>query len=260
MAKAPIDIRIDDPAPMVRRIVLNRPDVRNALRTQTLQEIAAALRDAVQDPNVRAVVMTGDDKAFAAGADIDEMAAHDALTIQNDPRLAHWKLIRGFSKPLIAAVNGYCLGGGNELAMNADIIIAGENAKFGQPEVNLGIIPGAGGTQRLTHAVGKSVAMKMCLAGEFLDAKEAKACGLAAEVTPVGETVDRALALAAQIASKAPQAVRLAKTAVLKTYEQQLNFGLTFERDAFCSLFNTDDRLEGIAAFKEKRKPDFKGR
>lgn len=253
------DVLISTPAPHVRQITLNRPDVRNALRTQTLEEIGAALRDAVQDDDVRAVVITGNDKAFAAGADIDEMAAHDALSIQNDTRLVHWKLVRAFSKPLIAAVNGYCLGGGNELAMNADIIIAGDNAQFGQPEVNLGIIPGAGGTQRLTHAVGKSVAMKMCLSGEFLNAEDAKSCGLVAEVTPVEETVPRAIALAAKIAEKAPRAIRLAKTAVLKSYEQQLNFGLAFEREAFCSLFATDDRLEGIAAFKEKRKPNFKG-
>lgn len=254
------DIVAGDPAPFVRQITLNRPEVHNALRTKTLKEIASALRKAVQDDAVRCVVITGNDKAFAAGADIDEMAAHDALSIQNDPRLVHWKVIRAFSKPMIAAVNGYCLGGGNELAMNADILIAGENAQFGQPEVNLGIIPGAGGTQRLTHAVGKSLAMKMVLSGTFIGADEAKAAGLAAEVTPVADTVARAVDLAEAIAAKAPRAVRLAKTAVLKAYEQQLSFGLGFERDAFCALFDTEDRLEGIAAFKEKRKPDFKGR
>ncbi|MCB2099812.1 MAG: enoyl-CoA hydratase/isomerase family protein [Rhodobacterales bacterium] len=256
----PEDIRVETPGPHIRLITLNRPRVRNALRTRLLEEVAAVLRDAATDDDVRAVVLTGGPDVFAAGADITEMEAHDAVTIQNDPRVMHWKMIRAFPKPLIAAVNGYALGGGNELAMHADIIIAGDTAQFGQPEVNLGIIPGAGGTQRLTRVVGKSVAMKLCLSGAFMDAQEALARGLVAEVVPADQTLDRALALAATIAKKAPKAVQLAKVAVLKSYQLGLNEALAFERDAFCSLFATEDRLEGIAAFREKRKPVFKGR
>ena len=254
------DIRVETPHPHVRLITLDRPRARNALRTRLLEEVAGVLRDAVADDAVRAVVITGGPDVFAAGADVKEMAAHDAVTIRDDPRVLHWKLIRAFPKPLIAAVNGYALGGGNELAMHADIVIAGETARFGQPEVNLGLIPGAGGTQRLTRVVGKSLAMKMCLAGAVIDAQEALARGLVAEVVPAGETVARALALAETIARKAPKAVQLAKVAVLKSYQTGLTEALAFEREAFCSLFATEDRLEGIAAFRDKRAPDFKGR
>jgi enoyl-CoA hydratase len=254
------DILIDTPKPHVLLITLNRPKMRNALRTQTLDEIADALNAAEADDNLRAVVLTGGPDVFAAGADINELAAHDAVSIQADPRVGHWKTVRAFAKPLIAAVNGYCLGGGNELAMHADIIIAGEAAQFGQPEVNLGVIPGAGGTQRLTHAVGKSLAMKMVLAAAFIDAPTALAAGLAAEVVPPENTIERAVELAETIAAKAPLAIRLAKESVIKAYEMNLESGLQFERKAFSLLFATDDRTEGINAFKEKRKPQYKGR
>jgi enoyl-CoA hydratase len=253
------DILVDTPKTHVLLITLNRPKMRNALRTQTLAEIADALNAAEADDNLRAVVLTGGRDVFAAGADINELAAHDAVSIQVDPRVGHWKTVRTFPKPLIAAVNGYCLGGGNELAMHADIIIAGEDAQFGQPEVNLGVIPGAGGTQRLTHAVGKSLAMRMVLSAAYIDAPKALATGLAAEVVPTEKTIERAVELAKTIAAKAPLAIRLAKESVLKAYEMNLESGLQYERKAFSLLFATDDRTEGVNAFKEKRKPQFKG-
>ncbi|MEG1082677.1 MAG: enoyl-CoA hydratase-related protein, partial [Pseudomonas sp.] len=187
---------------------------------------------------------TGSRKAFAAGADIKEMAERDLVGILNDPRVAHWQRIAAFSKPLIAAVNGFCLGGGCELAMHADILIAGEDARFGQPEINLGIMPGAGGTQRLLRAVGKSLAMQMVLTGEAIDARFAQRAGLISEVTQPEFTVDRAIAIARVIAQKAPLAVRLAKEALLKAGDTDLASGLRFERHAFTLLAGTADRDE----------------
>lgn len=257
----PTDIVIEDPKPGVRLMRLNRPAALNALRTQLLDELSQALAEAREDAGVRAVVMTGDDRAFAAGADIKEMAERSAVEVlQMDRRQACWQSYRQFSKPLIAAVNGFALGGGCELAMCADIIVAGEGAKFGQPEVNLGIMPGAGGTQRLTRAVGKSLAMKMVLTGEMIDARAALAAGLVAEVVPPELCVDRALELAEIIAAKAPIAIRLAKEAVLKAEEMVLEAALDHERKLFTLLFATEDRREGVGAFIEKRKPNFKGR
>lgn len=253
------DIRVDDPRPHVRRITIDRPKARNALRSQTLREIAAALDAAAMDDDVRCVVLTGGDRVFAAGADIGELAAHTATSILTDPRPAHWKAIRAFPKPMIAAINGFCLGGGNELAMHADILIAGDTAVFGQPEINLGIIPGAGGTQRLTQAVGKSEAMRLVLTGAFLDAKSAQAQGLVSEVVIPELTQTRALAVAETIAAKPPLAARLAKEAVLKSFEMGLEQGLHAERRAFCQLFATADKQEGVDAFLEKRKPVFTG-
>lgn len=254
------DIDVTQPSPWVTQITLNRPTVRNALRTILLAEIAEVLELAGNDEQTRAVVITGGADVFAAGADIKELAALDAIGVLNDPRPKYWRLIASFPKPLIAAVNGYALGGGCELAMHADIVVAGENAKFGQPEINLGIIPGAGGTQRLIRTVGKSLAMKMVLAGEMIDAHTALACGLVAEVTPPEQTIGRAVQLAAAIAAKSPLAVRLAKEAMLKAFELPLEGGLSIERKSFALLAASEDRREGIAAFLEKRKPTFKGK
>jgi enoyl-CoA hydratase len=255
------DILADTPKPGVRRITLNRPKVLNALRSTLLEELAAEIVRVRDDTEIRAVVLTGNERAFAAGADIAEMADRtSADVIGMDKRTACWQILRAFPKPLIAAVNGFALGGGCELAMCADIIVAGEGARFGQPEINLGLIPGAGGTQRLTRAVGKSRAMKMVLTGEAIDARAALAAGLIAEVVPPELTLDRALELAEAIAAKPPIAVRLAKEAVLKAQETTLEAGLDYERKAFTILFSTEDRREGVQAFLEKRKPNFKGR
>ncbi|WP_166361699.1 2,3-dehydroadipyl-CoA hydratase PaaF [Pseudomonas akapageensis] len=243
----------------VRLITLQRPQALNALNTELLGELAAELDAVENDPAIGAVVITGSRKAFAAGADIKEMAERDLVGILNDPRLAHWQRIAGFKKPLIAAVNGFALGGGCELAMHADIIIAGEDAQFGQPEINLGIMPGAGGTQRLLRAVGKSLATQMVLTGEAITARQAQQAGLVSEVTQPELTVERALQIAQTIAAKAPLAVRLAKEALLKAFDTDLASGLRFERHAFTLLAGTRDREEGIRAFQEKRRATFTG-
>ncbi|MHC6226875.1 2,3-dehydroadipyl-CoA hydratase PaaF [Pseudomonas sp. X10] len=241
-------------------ITLHRPEVLNALNTQLLGELAEVLEHLEQDPACRAVVLTGSRKAFAAGADINEMASRDAVGILNDPRVQYWQRISRFSKPLIAAVNGFALGGGCELAMHADILIAATDARFGQPEINLGIMPGAGGTQRLLRAVGKSLAMQMVLTGEAIDARTAQQAGLVSEITQPEFTVDRALAIAENIARKAPLAVRLAKEALLKAMDTDLATGMRFERHAFTVLAASEDRNEGIRAFQEKRPAVFIGR
>lgn len=241
-------------------IILNRPEVRNALNDALLAKIAATLEQWDLDPTIRAVVITGGDQVFAAGADIKEMSDKDAVDLWQDARPLHWARICRFSKPLIAAVNGYALGGGCELAMCCDIIIAGHNAQFGQPEINLGLIPGAGGTQRLARAIGKPLAMQMVLAGTFIQADRALAAGLVAEVTEPELTQEYSLNLAEQIALKAPLSVQTAKQAVLKACEIDLDQGLQFERQAFVFLGATQDRKEGISAFLEKRKPQYKGR
>ncbi|MCA1907327.1 MAG: enoyl-CoA hydratase/isomerase family protein [Magnetospirillum sp.] len=253
------DIRAERVGAHVLRVTLNRPELRNALRTQTLAEIAQALETAEADPTIRAVLLTGGSKVFAAGADINELAAHDAVSIQTDSRPKHWAALRRFPKPIVAAVNGFCLGGGCELAMHADIVVAGLDARFGQPEINLGIIPGAGGTQRLTWAVGKSLAMRMVLTGEMIDAETARAHGLVAETCQPELTLERAQALAETIATKPPLAVRAAKEAVLKSFESGLEAGLTHERKCFAALFATADFREGVAAFREKRRAQFQG-
>ena len=256
----PHTLSVDAPEQGVRLITLQRPEALNALNTQLLDELAAELALAEQDAETRAVVLTGSRKAFAAGADIKEMAERDLVGILEDPRVAHWQRIAAFSKPLIAAVNGFCLGGGCELAMHADILSAGEDARFGQPEINLGIMPGAGGTQRLLRAVGKSLAMQMVLSGQAIDARHAQRAGLVSEVTLPELTIERALAIARVIAQKAPLAVRLAKEALLKAEDTDLASGLRFERHAFTVLAGTADRAEGIRAFQEKRRPEFTGR
>ena len=251
---------VTDPAPHVRLLTLNRPDARNALSTALLDDIATALESARDDDAVRAVVLTGGPKIFAAGADIRELAERTAATAITDARVRHWDRIRKFPKPLIAAVAGYALGGGCELAMHADIIVAAASAKFGQPEVNLGILPGAGGTQRLARLAGQQLAMKLCLTGAFIDAGEAKAAGLIAEVHPDDALLDKALELAKTIATKPPVAVRLAKEAVLAARDLPLEAALAFERKAFAALIATEDFREGVNAFLAKRPPNFSGR
>jgi len=254
------DILVSTPRAGVTLITLNRPRALNALRSQLLFELKEALTAAAGDDSQRCVVLTGNERAFAAGADIGELSNHDLISIMQDTRLAAWDVLRKFPKPLIAAVNGYCLGGGCELAMVCDTIIAGEDARFGQPEVNLGILPGAGGTQRLTRVVGKALAMKMCLSGEMIDAATALRAGLVAEVVPAELALERALDLAEVIAAKPPVAVRLIKESILKAYDTPMEAGLDFERRAFTVLFATEDKAEGTRAFVEKRKPVFKGR
>ncbi|CAO3305116.1 MULTISPECIES: 2,3-dehydroadipyl-CoA hydratase PaaF [unclassified Pseudomonas] len=253
-------IDVQAPEHGVQLITLQRPEALNALCTELLAELAAALQAAGDDEHVRATVITGSAKAFAAGADIREMADRDLVGILNDPRVAHWQSIAAFAKPLIAAVNGYALGGGCELAMCADIVIAGTDARFGQPEINLGIIPGAGGTQRLLRAVGKPLAMQMVLTGEAITAFRAQQAGLVSEITQPELTVERAMQVARSIATKAPLAVRLAKEALLKAGDTDLASGLRFERHAFTLLAGTADRDEGIRAFQEKRQARFQGR
>lgn len=256
----PSNLVVQAPADSVRLITLHRPQALNALNTELLAELADELDAAADDEHTRAVVITGNRKAFAAGADINEMAERDLVGILNDPRVAHWQRIAAFPKPLIAAVNGFALGGGCELVMCADIVIAGSDARFGQPEINLGIIPGAGGTQRLLRAVGKPLAMQLVLTGETLDARHALQAGLISEMTQPELTVERALQVACSIAQKAPLAVRLAKEALLKAQDTDLASGLRFERHAFTLLAGTADRQEGIRAFQEKRSASFIGR
>lgn len=255
----PLTLAVEFIEPGVRLITLQRPQALNALTTQLLGELADELNAAQSDHNTHAVVITGSAKAFAAGADINEMAERNLVGILDDPRQASWQTLTRFSKPLIAAVNGFALGGGCELAMHADIIIAGEDARFGQPEINLGIMPGAGGTQRLLRAVGKSMAMQMVLTGEPINARQALRSGLVSEVTQPEFTVERALHIAHSIATKAPLAVRLAKEALLKAMDTDLASGLHLERHAFTLLAGTRDRDEGIRAFQEKRRPAFTG-
>lgn len=253
-------ILVDDIAQGVVCITLNRPEAKNALTTALLGEIAQVLDDIRSDDAIRCVVITGGSKVFAAGADLAEMSAMNMTDTLLDVRPQHWANIAAFPKPVIAAVNGFALGGGCELAMHADIIIAGSNAQFGQPEINLGIIPGAGGTQRLIRAVGKALASKMVLSGEFIDADTAFCAGLVAEITQPELTLERAISLATTIASKSPLAVQQAKACLNKSFETTLSSGLDFERKTFVMLAGTEDRHEGIQAFIQKRTPEFKGK
>jgi enoyl-CoA hydratase len=246
-----------------RRVALlrfNRPKQMNALNGQVMDELCSALETLDRDDAIRVLVVTGNERAFAAGADIGEMAEASPIDMLRTNRIAQWDRVRRIGKPVIAAVAGWCLGGGCELAMALDLIVAAESARFGQPEINLGVIPGAGGTQRLTRAVGKSVAMEMILTGEPIDAREAHRLGLVARVVPNELLVEDALALAAKIGTKSPLALRLAKEAVNAAYEMSLTDALAHERRLFYLLFASDDQKEGMAAFLEKREPDFKGR
>ncbi len=255
----PTNLKVSAPSKGVLTITLHRPEALNALNTKLLEELVVQLQLAEDDDAIGAVVITGSARAFAAGADVREMASLDTVGVLKDPRVDYWKQVTAFKKPLIAAVNGFCFGGGCELAMHADIIIAGEDAKFGQPEIKLGIMPGAGGTQRLLRSVGKSLAMQMVLTGEPITAEQAMSAGLISEITIPEITLERAQAVAAQISRHAPIAVQMAKDALLKAFDTDLSSGLLYERKAFTLLAATEDRNEGINAFLEKRKPLFKG-
>ena len=239
---------------------LNRPKQLNALNGAVMDALCSALEELDRDEGVRAIVVTGNERAFAAGADIGEMANASPIDMLITNRIGQWDRIRKVTKPVIAAVNGWALGGGCELAMTLDLIVAGEGAKFGQPEISIGVIPGAGGTQRLARAIGKSKAMEMILGGEPINARDAERAGLVARVTQDELCVEDALALAATFATKSPLALRLAKEAVNAAYEMSLTDALAHERRLFYLLFASDDQKEGMAAFLEKRSPDFKGR
>ena len=244
----------------VRVITLNRPQVLNALNQAAMDELASALEECDRDERVRCAVLWGGDKVFSAGADVREMAEATSADMIRSYRFLQWERIRRVATPIIAAVNGYAFGGGCELAMLCDIIIAAETAQFGQPEIRIGLMPGAGGTQRLTRAVGKSRAMEMILTGRPIGAQEARAAGLVSRVVPPEVCVEEAKRLAREIAERPPLAVRLAKEAVLQAFETTLEGGLMFERKCFHTLFGTEDKREGIRAFLEKRPPKFTGR
>ncbi len=258
MAYETLIVEVEDHIALIR---LNRPDALNALNAQLLDELAAAVAEADASNRVRAIIITGSDKAFAAGADVKEMAEKSFVDMYMENYFSGpAEIITGCRKPIIAAVAGYCLGGGCELAMMCDFIIAADTAKFGQPEINLGVIPGLGGTQRLTRFVGKSKAMEMCLTGRFMDAQEAERAGLVSRVVPAKDLLREAREAAAKIAEKSPLATRAVKEAVDRSYETTLREGLNFERRLFYALFSTEDQAEGMAAFNEKRSPKFRCR
>jgi enoyl-CoA hydratase len=241
-------------------VTLNRPQALNALSYGLVKDLSLAMQELDHDPDVRVIVVTGGDKVFAAGADIKEMADKGPFDTLVQERLAYRDKINKISKPVIAAVIGFALGGGCELAMSCDVIVAAENARFGQPEVNLGIIPGSGGTQRLTHLLGKHRAMELVLTGDILNAVDAERLGLVNRVVPVELCLEEAKNLAKKIAAKPQLAVKAAKEAVLKAANTGLDEGLEFERKAFYLLFASEDRTEGMKAFLEKRKAEFTGK
>jgi enoyl-CoA hydratase len=239
---------------------LNRPQALNALNATLIAELGAAIDGFEADPSIGCIVITGSDKAFAAGADIKEMATKSFLDAYMGDFAASWDRVAHARKPVIAAVAGFALGGGCELAMHCDLIIAADNAKFGQPEIKLGVIPGIGGTQRLTRAVGKAKAMDLCLTGRMMDAAEAERAGLVARIVPLASLMDEALKAAETIASMSLPAVMVAKEAVNRAFETTLAEGIRFERRVFHALFATEDQKEGMAAFVEKRPAEFKNR
>jgi len=236
---------------------LNRPQALNALNAALLGELGAAVEAFEADPDIGCIVITGSDKAFAAGADIKEMATKSFMDAFMNDLAADWDRVARARKPVVAAVAGFALGGGCELAMHCDIVIAADNAKFGQPEIKLGVIPGIGGTQRLAHAVGKAKAMDLCLSGRMMDAAEAERAGLVSRIVPLASLMDEALKTADTIASMSLPALMLAKEAVNRAFETTLAEGIRFERRAFHSLFATADQKEGMAAFIEKRPAKF---
>ena len=238
---------------------LNRPQVLNALNDQLMTELGQALMDFDSDDNIGAMVITGNDKAFAAGADIGAMATFTYMDVYKSEYITrNWETIRNIRKPVIAAVRGFALGGGCELAMMTDFIICADTAKFGQPEIKLGIIPGAGGTQRLPRAISKAKAMDLCLTGRLMDAAEAERAGLVSRVVPADKCLDEAIEAATVIAAYSNPSVMMAKESINRAFEGSLSEGMLFERRMFHSLFATEDQKEGMAAFLEKRKPDFK--
>lgn len=241
-------------------IELNRPKELNALSRQVMLEIRDALRVLDEDDNVRVIILTGGEKVFAAGADIKQMADATAIDMLNIDQFSTWDQIKKTRKPIIAAVSGFALGGGCELAMTCDMIIATETAKFGQPEIKIGTMPGAGGTQRLTRAIGKVRAMEMVLTGKFISAEEALQFGLVNRIVPAELMMHETLVLAKQIAAQSPVAIKLAKEAVNQAFNSTLDEGLMFERKNFYLTFASADQKEGMAAFVEKRAPDFKGK
>jgi enoyl-CoA hydratase len=244
----------------VGTITLNRPGALNALNSALVGELAQALAGFEEDDGIGAILITGSEKAFAAGADIKEMAPKSYMDVYKEDFACSWDAAFRCRKPVIAAVSGYCLGGGCELAMQCDIIVAADTAKFGQPEITLGIMPGIGGTQRLIRAVGKSKAMELCLTGRMMDAEEAERSGLVARVVPASELLPEARKLAQKIASMSLPAAMMTKETINRAYETSLSEGLLFERRVFHSMFATEDQKEGMAAFSEKRRPNFKNR
>jgi enoyl-CoA hydratase len=247
----------DDPIAVV---LLNRPQQLNALSDELMEELVSALQELDGDEAIRCVVLGGSERAFAAGADIGQLAEASAIELYYQRRVERWDAIRALWTPLVAAVSGFCLGGGCELALSCDLIVASESAKFGQPETGLGIIPGAGGTQRLTRAVGKALAMDVILSGRFLSADEALRAGLVARVVAREAWLEEAKRVARDIAAKGPVATRLAKEAVDRAYEGPLSLGLEYERRLLYLAFASEDAREGLQAFVEKRRPEFKGR
>lgn len=241
-------------------VQFNRPEVLNALNMALIAELVETLEGLDKDDSVRCIVLTGNEKAFAAGADIKEMAEATAMDMLRRDQFARWDRIRKIKKPIVAAVSGFALGGGCELMMTCDMVVASESARIGQPEINIGVMPGAGGTQRLARAVGKVKAMEMVLTGSMITADEALKWGLVNRVVPVEVFLDEAKSLAKEIASKPPVAVRLAKEAVLKSFDTTIEGGLEFERKNFYMLFASEDQKEGMNAFVEKRKAEWKGK
>lgn len=241
-------------------ITLNRPQALNALNEQTMREVVQAAQEFDANEGIGCIILTGSEKAFAAGADIKEMAPKGATEMYNLDWFAGWDGLTAVRTPIIAAVNGYALGGGCEVAMMCDFIIAGDKAKFGQPEINLGVTPGMGGSQRLTRAIGKSKAMEMCLTGRMMDAEEAERSGLVARVVPAANLLEETMKTAQVIASKSRVASRLVKEQVNVVYEMSLSQGIMYERRTFHGIFASEDQKEGMAAFVEKRDPEFKGK
>lgn len=241
-------------------VLLNRPDALNALSDELMDELVTRLTELDREEDVRCIVLGGSERAFAAGADIAELAKSSPIDLYYQRRIERWDAIAGLWTPLVAAVSGYCLGGGCELAMACDLIVASETAQFGQPETGVGVIPGAGGTQRWTRSVGKSLAMDVILSGRFLSAGEALRAGLVARVVAREAWLDEAKRVARAIAEKAPVATRLAKEAVDRSLESTLTLGLEYERRLLALAFASEDAKEGLNAFLEKRKPEFKGR